>query len=485
MEAVNKYYLIKINLPGGIASVGSLMEILKLFRQAEIDDISFGSRQQLIGYIKHHINRDFLLEQLSENLKARNISFEANTDIYPNIISSYCAEDVFVNSSWVTEGVYNDIIDQIDFNSKLKINISNPDQSFTPFFTGNINFIASSQFDYWYMYVRPKQSNELVYFPALINTYSIGKVCKIIEKFEFSHYPDKNYFIDYLMQHDFVSMIPQTSLELPSFKLPYYEGFNRYGDKTWLGIYRRKEKFRLDFMMDLCELCIDTKIGQICCTPWKSLIIKNIESKYRERWDILLGKYGINVRHAANELNWHLEDYAPEAIDLKRHVIRQYDDFDIRTFGLSFAVQMKPKSEVFGSVVIKEKKSLFGLSKSYSIYHTEDFNPNTRALVLFEENTSKANLAGVLYQITRSYYNTKLQVENSLKTNIVKQKPKTKIIHQCPSCLTVYDDKYGDIVNDIPIGVKFEYLPETYSCPICESPKNEFKSIEVPDTVSL
>ena len=70
---------------------------------------------------------------------------------------------------------------------------------------------------------------------------------------------------------------------------------------------------------------------------------------------------------------------------LKKSIIREFDDEDVRTFGLSFAVQTRSKSEVFGSVVIKKRAIFGGLSCVFDIYHTIDFNPNTRELALFEK----------------------------------------------------------------------------------------------------
>jgi rubredoxin len=479
MEVLTKYQYVKVNLPGGIVSSGRLMEILKIMKNAEIDDVSFGSRQQLIGYIKHNINRDFLVAKLTQELGKASVQHELNEDNYPNIITSYCAEEVFATGRWVSEGTYIDILDQFDYASKLKINISDSDQSFTPFFTGNINFVASPERDFWYLYVRPKQTNEIIQFPNLIYTSEIGRICKIIEKYDFVHYPDRNYFIDYLMQYEFIHLSINQSLVLPEFKLPYYEGFNRYGDKTWLGIYRRKEKFRIDFLLGLCQLCLDTKIGQLCTTPWKSVIIKNINNRHRDSWDNLLGSHGINVRHAANELNWSLEDYQAEALLVKRQIMKQYDDFDIRTFGLCFTLQTQSKSEVFGSVIVKERKSLFGLTKSYDVFHTIDFNPNTRETTLFESDVSRSNLAGVLYKITRYYYSRKTQKDNKSKVNIIPIKADTIRLHQCIICLTMYDPKYGDEVNNIPKGVTFELLPQSYCCPVCDASKNDFKVVEI------
>jgi rubredoxin len=261
--------------------------------------------------------------------------------------------------------------------------------------------------------------------------------------------------------------------------LPYYEGFNRYGDKTWLGIYRRNEAFSVSFLEELCQLCLDTKIGQICATPWKSLIIKGIENKDRQAWDLLLGKNGINVRHAANELNWQVEDNTVDGLNLKKTIIREFDEYDVRTFGLSFAIQTKPKSEVFGSVVVKKRNSMGSLLPVYDIFHTVDFNPNTREYVLFDRGVNKVHVAEILQRLCKKYY-ARIN-KNSVEPIQVIEKPKeTKavhLVHQCQNCFTIFDDRFGDAMNEIAAGVKFNDLPVTYTCPICESSKSEYQEV--------
>ena len=46
-----------------------------------------------------------------------------NKDDYPNIVSSYPAEEVFITNTWLSEGVYKDIFDLMDYQPRLKINI--------------------------------------------------------------------------------------------------------------------------------------------------------------------------------------------------------------------------------------------------------------------------------------------------------------------------------------------------------------------------
>lgn len=52
-------------------------------------------------------------------------------------------------------------------------------------------------------------------------------------------------------------------------------------------------------------------------------------------------------------------------------------------------------------------------------------------------------------------------------------------VHQCPTCFTIYDERFDDSVNDIPVGVKFTDLPSTYCCSVCEEAKSEFVEVNV------
>jgi rubredoxin len=468
---------------GGIVSPGTLQYILLAAREAGVREVRFGARQQILMYVKAETVRGSGIVDLKKKLYESKIDFEINSDDFPNIITSYCAEEVFPTGQWISEGIYNDIFDGFDYQPKLKVNVSDFQQSFTPFFTGNLNFIASNTQNFWYLYVRPKQSNKVFRFPILIYTLEIPKICKRIEEVIWGNLEmDENEIYEQVIaKGEIISQVILEDLTLPKFSLPYYEGFNRYGDKTWLGIYRRNETFSVDFLAEICELCLETKIGQICTTPWKSLIIKSIENKHRFLWDKLLGKYTINVRHAANELNWQVEDLAPEGLALKKAIIREFDDEDVRTFGLSFAVQTRSKSEVFGSVVIKKRSIFGGLSSAFDIYHTTDFNPNTRELVLFEKGVNKTHVPEILQRLTKRFYAQNSKQEGS----VVKQK-EAKLsdsqpikVHQCKTCFTIYDERFGDSVNEIPVGVKFVDLPTDYCCSVCESAKSEFVEVSV------
>jgi rubredoxin len=50
--------------------------------------------------------------------------------------------------------------------------------------------------------------------------------------------------------------------------------------------------------------------------------------------------------------------------------------------------------------------------------------------------------------------------------------------YQCSNCLTIYDKKYGDPASNIPAGVPFEALPDSYKCHVCESAKKYFLPVK-------
>jgi rubredoxin len=490
---LRRNHLIKINLPGGIISAGDFYSIVTTAEKAGVRDIQFGTRQQVFFRIA-----DIYLDELSNSLAESGIQFEVNTEKFPNIVSSYVCENVFGNANWLSEGLYKDILEEFDYQPTLKVNIVDRDQTFVPFFTGNINFIASALGNYWYLYIRFPKTTILYRWKVLIYTQDIPRISKLVEEIIlirrdlFFDQPSVNGDMLYSLvrnAQDFFTQNITEELSLPDFTLPYYEGFNRYDDKSWLGIYRRDELFPLKFLKDVCMICMQTKIGQLYTTPWKTLVLKGIEHADRKLWDYVLGKYRINVRHASNELNWQVEDNCEEGLNLKGYLIRQFDKDDVRTFGLCFAIKTQPRSGLFGSIIIR--KLLNGSANQrktldrYDILYTKDFNPNSKDFIVFRKNIEKENLGVYLISLCKYFY--ELQSEEEL---IVHHVYREEIlpdggtsaggvnVFQCKHCLTVYDEQYGDSLNGIAAGTTFMEMNKDYQCPTCHAPKDDFVEVQ-------
>ncbi|RYU96919.1 rubredoxin [Emticicia agri] len=479
-------YLIRINFKGGIASPAEMKAILTVATQAQVESVRFGLRQQMLLYVPHSFGKTF-----GKAMEALQIDYQVDANQHPNIVSSYVAEEVFQKGNWLTEGIYKDILDTFEYSPQLKVNISDADQSFSPFFSGHLNFIASPTPNFWYLYVRIPKSNALVSFKRLVFSNEIAKICQYLEEQLLIQQKTESREIEVLLENLPIAILAPLETELipARFTLPYYEGFNRYGKKTWLGIYRRNESYPIDFLMKICSLCQETKIGEICLTPFKSLIVKGIQEVDRWRWSNVLSEFNINVRHAANELNWQIEDDSDTALQLKSALIRGFDAIDLRTFGLCFGIKTRPRTEVYASIMLMKRRfRLFNLIPLFSVYdisYTEDFNPNGRTKKYFSRGVWRFNVDEQLRRCVLKY--NKMIAENQVKAAGLKDDHKTdetpvlatKTVHQCPCCLTIYDKDFGDLLNDIPVGVPFEKLPDSYMCPTCETDKKDFKSLQV------
>nr|WP_067061617.1 rubredoxin [Mucilaginibacter sp. L294] len=469
---------IKLNLPGGVVSAGDFYEILLVAQNANATHIRFGNRQQLYFEID-----ETELDNLDTELLSAGIEYEVDAAMFPNIVSSYIADGVFNQENWLKEGVYKDIFDLFDYKPLLKINVVDGSQTFAPFFTGNINFISSAVSNYWYLQIRYPKTNILYSWPTLIYSDYIPAIAKVIQnvilanKEQFYDQPEINSQLLHQMvsaDSDFVIQQIDQPLKLPEFQLPYYEGFNKQGDKYWLGIYRRDELFSIELLMDMCSLCMQIRIGQLYISPWKSLLIKNIEPAQRPLFGNILNKYKVNIRHASNELNWQVEDLCSQCLQLKQQLVREFEAADQRTYRLSFVIKRSPKSGLYGSVIIRERDN--GL---FQITHTRDFNPNTKELVIKWESVPKRELSTCLIALCDEFYSRhshKLPVQAIVVekgVSVIEQKQ----VYQCGYCLTMYDDTYGDEQNGVPPGTPFTTL-NNYSCPVCESGRDKFKPVQ-------
>src|SRR5262249_6120096 len=148
-------------------------------------------------------------------------------------------------------------------------------QSLTPILTGNINWVASlHSTHFWHVFIRFPKTNIVYEWDQLVYTNDIARMSKHIEDFIMD---DKSSFYDNphadgralfekVQLRNYITRPADAPADLPAFNLPYYEGLNRYNDKYWLGIYRRDELFDTAFLKDICRLCLETKIGQLCST---------------------------------------------------------------------------------------------------------------------------------------------------------------------------------------------------------------------------
>ena len=474
----SKSDLIRAFVKGGILSPADMLRIMDISRTLGNRYVLFGSRQDIM-----FPSNDASEQDLDKLFRGINIDYELGSDssVYQNIVSSYVAVNISETTNWVKEDTYHFVIDNFDFKPKIKINIVDPLQSIVPLLTGEVNFIASREENYWYLYIRdPRKGNVVECWPKLIFTQDIAKVCKALEELLLNFQPfgiDELFVI--LQGKMRINYRPVSQkLRFPHNAFPYYEGLNAMlNSQYWLGLYWRNNQYDIDFMTAACRLCQETNVGKINIIPWKAFIIKGIKATDRIRWEKLMGKFGINERHSSLELNWHLPVTDNEALELKRFLVRELDQQDISTHGLTFAIKIRRESFPFTSIII-EKVAETGGGDRFNVLYARNFNPNNIQYLPYARNVKREVIPALLIELSKMYFRQlNPEKENEeLKTREMSA-PSPSLIYQCPHCLSIYDKRYGDAVSNIPAGIAFEDLPETYTCHVCDGPKKDFLAI--------
>ncbi len=481
MMETKKSDLIRAFVKGGILSPADLLKIMDISRNLGNKYVSFGSRQDIMfstnGADETSIEKAF---------HTLNINYELGSDqsVFQNIVSSYVAVNVQETTSWVKEDTFHVVMDNLDYKPKLKINIVDPLQSIVPIFTGELNFIASAEENYWYLYIRdPRKGNAVECWPRLIAGTEIAKVSKALEEVILNYLPftvEEMYVI--LKESNRIVYKPISSkLKFPENIFPYYEGLNAMlNNQYWLGLYWRNNRYDIDFMSAACRLCQETSIGKINIIPWKAFIIKGIKASDRLRWEKLMGKFGINERHSSLELNWHLPVIDLEALELKRFLVRELDQQDISTHGLTFTIKTSREMFYFTSIVIEKCKDIDAVaSERFNILYANKFNPNSFVYLTYARNIKKEIIPALLIELSKLYFR-QLNPEKESRSVPLETVHVNGFssIYQCSNCLTIYDKKYGDPTANVPPGIPFEKLPLTYKCHVCDSPKNHFVELK-------
>ncbi|WP_276369199.1 rubredoxin domain-containing protein [Chryseolinea sp. H1M3-3] len=470
--------LIRAFVKGGFISPADLLKIMELSRNLGNKYVLFGSRQDIM-FPSNNADE----QSLAKAFQALNIDYELGSDqsVYQNIVSSYAVVNVVETTNWVKEDTYNVIIDGFDYMPRLKINIVDPVQGLVPLFTGELNFIASKEENYWYLYIRdPRKGQVIECWPRLIYGHDIPKIAKELEKIFLELLPFTAEELHMILKNNYVRInyksIPE-KLKFPETTFPYYEGLNAMlNNQYWLGLYWRNNQYDIDFMTAACRLCQETNISKINIIPWKAFVIKGIKASDRIRWEKLMGKFGINERHSSLELNWHLPVIDREALELKKFLVRELDQQDISTHGLTFTIKTNRDMFLFTAIVI-EKSSTPG--EHYNILYAKNFNPNNIIHHTYARNVKKEMIPSLLIELSKLYFrqlNPEKEHSGDAKQEVHVNGFVTS--YQCSNCLTIYDKKYGDPTSNIPAGVPFEDLPDTYKCHVCESAKKYFLPVK-------
>ena len=476
--------LVKFFIKGGTLAPTDLAKIVEIHDKLGGDHIQFTHRQEVL--IRIDTNRTHMVTSL-----AKGIVFEV-ADIngefkQHNVVSSFLTKKIDASTYWVKQSSYLEILDNLEASYGLRINLTDLKQDIVYSFTGDANFVASDEVNYWFLYLRNKGKKQHDLFPYLIYSEDVATVIE---------YLDSNYRAKNSIREDTFDEIRQIigyraldfTLE-PRIKVSEffnYEGLHLYDDKYWLGIYMRDSKYSTYVLSSLVDLCRMQMIGQIHITPWKSLIIKEIDDFSVIDWKLFLSTHGINNGHSSAELNWQLKDFDSSAVDIKAFLRKEFGQEDVNVNGIIFGVDVNPET-TFAHVLIEKNvflKIKRGEFSTYNIFFREDFNPIKQNFKVYKKLVLKSNLAETIKEVVDQYHDKAYKIAANFipkKAQTVEKlqatEEKIRFVHRCKSCFTIYYPEYGDM--NVEQGTSFENLASDYCCSICDAPKSEFEKVNM------
>jgi rubredoxin len=484
MELKKRNNLIRILAKGGVLTPTSLLDILSVAQKFGNKHIHFGSRQDILFPIPAKQTKevtDELAKLKIEYILPDNLRFPN----YQNIVSSYAAADLMPATAWLNAGNYLKVLEQLADKHILRINIADARQNMVPLFYGNLNFVASTHQNYWFLYLRLPDKHELVRWPQLVADDEIAILSSFVEKYFLQNkaisIPD---LIELVMRsYAFQFKSIDEDLKIIDISQQEYEGFGRMhaSNRHWAGFYWRNNRYDIPFLEEVCKLCIRTGISKISITTWKSFLIKDIEPKDLILWHRLLGSYGITMRHSALELNWHVPLLSASALRLKRYIVKHFDRTDVCVHGLTFGIT-NGKEIPFCTIMIQKRYLLHlpflgGIFVQYDVLYAKDFKTSTCEYITEVTGYPNHRLPDVISALSRRYF-AELKSETT-RIEALSPKPIQQFVHQCTNCKTTYNAEFGDPAQNILPGTAFEMLPETYLCPVCDSAKTDFARKEL------
>lgn len=474
----------KIYVPGGVLSPGELRRIVSAVQYFGTENIHIGSRQELIFKADKKYR-----SEISKRIGSIQYHYEIAEFFHSNISTSFPSKNISNSTPWLSEDLYLEILSSFDYHPRLKINIVDPLQALVPLFTGELNFVASTFDNCWFLFLRLDPSKKPEMWPVLVDGNEIsalsGAIEDILSKTRKMSLINLEAYIYNLRDWNFKIIAKEFSLKPARFF--NYEGFHAIGDKYWLGIYQRENSFPVNFIENLCILCGQTNIGSINVTPWNSFIIKNIQEKDIPLWESLLGQFGINTGHSSLELNWQIPELDKKALAIKNYIFQSFEKTGLRTEGLVFGVSDQSYDLTSSIFITKRAVRLFNkfhLYTTYGVKYKKNFDVNSWEAIPFADGLRKRNLPSVLSYVAGLYYQNlhiglDTQSLTPVKNTIVSTDVKPKEAYQCTHCLTVYDPAYGDSLRNISAGIAFRELPEEYTCSLCEAPKKDFVAVQM------
>ncbi|MFP6581653.1 MAG: rubredoxin, partial [Candidatus Hydrogenedentota bacterium] len=374
---------------------------------------------------------------------------------------------------WLSLGAFQEMLDGFPKALHYSVGISDTAQSYLPSHAGDLMFIASSVPWYWRIAIRG-MDRKIRYLPWAIPSASAHALaCALdVETGARGRLSPENVtaLITSEFDQDVIEIEDDPSSTLTDADTIMGIQPMATGDGKCLSVYPDDGKLSAQFLLELCLLAKADHIGMIALTHYRSLLVPNLPSSQVTRWRQLIGRFRIPMYPPEIASRCIVGDTA-EARGLARSILEALLQERCHASGLSLSflatedcgeasIRVTPAKRRFSW--LHRMRPLYDVAMARDVHDREARIQREYVSLSVKQVTDE--LKGFIER-----YNVDGVV--SMPTAESASSSKAKSVCACTQCGTHYDAAYGDPMGGIDEGTQFEALPESWQCPVCESPK--------------
>jgi|GEM_PF-328167 len=448
----------RVFVPGGLCAPNDLAVLTAAAAPLGVTSLRIGERQDWTLEVDDRKDRSLALALNESGLRWVRAEIDAH-----NVVTSAPAIGLASSTSWLTADTFREALNAFAVSPRLRISITDPRQGLVPSWASDVNFTAAENPDTWRLALRIPGRSELLLWPVLFSTDELARAAFLLED-ELVAYETRepDVLIEALAKR-FPAHRPLDKHASEKFepRLPLHEGMIRLSSQAFcLGLWRRSEDFPLSLLDAVSRLCRSTGLGFLGLTPWKTLLIPGIQEPDRRRWEDLLVQERWNTRHASQELGW-LVGEDKSLVRVKNSVTRRLVRRDVRTYGKTISLGRESRET---TLCLERGRN----GPLWSIWQSDEAGAEGRSHRRVRSLVPTCFLARALEKIILA----PPQIAGKHEEVLI---PATaEVLPQCPDCGTIYDAAWGDPVGGIAAGTAWSALPESWQCPVCETPRSRF-----------
>lgn len=439
--------------------------------------VRLGSRQEIVlGAIPSN-SRDRVRRELG-------VLLVEHHPRHPNIVTTRPGAGRSGRTPWLSDGAYEAILTQFVTPPALPVNFSDPRQGMLPLHTGQINFVATPEPQFWQVSFNARDLLRPTTLSMAIHSEGVAAAAFVIQ-----HALLRDNAVDLPDLHSTLeACLGGLTRNIAPGSIPSYEavrpliGFceDDRNDACSLGISALNQPLPGQFLVDLGLAARAESIATAGITPWQSLVIHGIPPRAREHFERLLLRHKVATAVGPWERVCFNDLRSPTATaagaSLLASLNENFPHPGSLRIGLTEHGAVIPDTPIVVQASVQNTRWPARPQIAFKVYVRENFERFGGLLIPCGRGIGCARMIGAVEEVIERYGMGQFAGPPVAAPMAASVAPAGRDLrYRCVECHTEYSEHYGDPLGGVEVGTPFEELPDDWQCPTCGAPGSTFK----------